>query len=66
MAGRVSQDSEIIRALKPGGKLMIAEPKGHVTEKDFRDTVVLAQRIGFNIVKCPNIGRSYSVFLVRQ
>ncbi|MTI55898.1 class I SAM-dependent methyltransferase [Geosporobacter ferrireducens] len=58
--------TEIIGVLKPGGKLMIAEPKGHVTEKDFRDTVMLAQRTGFSIAKWPNIGRSYSVLLIRQ
>jgi ubiquinone/menaquinone biosynthesis C-methylase UbiE len=38
---------EIHAALKPGGSLLLAEPKGHVSEADFGASVATAQRAGF-------------------
>ena len=55
--------SEILTVLKPGGMLLIAEPKGHVTENDFHDTMVTAQSAGFSIALKPEIGKSHSVLL---
>jgi ubiquinone/menaquinone biosynthesis C-methylase UbiE len=56
---------EIFKALKPGGKLLIAEPKGHVKEKDFDDCLNLARRLGFNIAERPEIGKSFSALLTK-
>lgn len=56
---------EIHKALKPGGKLLIAEPKGHVKENDFNDCINLARSIGFNIVERPEIGKSFSALLTK-
>jgi len=58
--------TEIIHSLKSGGRLLIAEPKGHVIEKEFNVTVSLAQESGFIIIEHPEIGRSYSVLLVKN
>lgn len=54
---------EIYKALKPGGKLLISEPKGHVKEKNFNDCVDLALSLGYSIVDRPEINKSFSVLL---
>lgn len=38
---------EIRQALKPEGKLLIKEPKGHVSKRDFGNSVALAKMHGF-------------------
>ena len=38
---------EIWQALKPGGKLLVVEPKGHVSEEQFGQTLAVAKKIGF-------------------
>jgi ubiquinone/menaquinone biosynthesis C-methylase UbiE len=38
---------QLHRALRPAGTLVISEPKGHVTEAGFADTIALAERVGF-------------------
>jgi 2-polyprenyl-3-methyl-5-hydroxy-6-metoxy-1,4-benzoquinol methylase len=42
--------SEIHEAIKPNGKFLVAEPKGHVSESDFDATVALAEQKGFTVV----------------
>ncbi len=39
---------EIFAALKPGGKLLVTEPRGHVSEADFSKSLSLAQEAGFS------------------
>jgi len=39
--------TDIWKALKPGGKLLIVEPKGHVSQDQFEQTVVTAEKVGF-------------------
>jgi ubiquinone/menaquinone biosynthesis C-methylase UbiE len=55
--------SEIHRAMKPSGKLLFAEPRGHVSKKDFDKTVSLAQTMGFKVVSDLKIRRSHAVLL---
>ena len=55
--------SEIHRALKPGGKLLFAEPKGHVSKQDFVRTVSLGQSRGFEVAGDLKIRRSHAVLL---
>ncbi|MEW9124967.1 MAG: class I SAM-dependent methyltransferase [Thermotaleaceae bacterium] len=55
--------NEVDRVLRRGGMLLIAEPKGHVKEEEFNDSIGLAQSKGFYIVDRPKIGRSLSVVL---
>ena len=40
---------ELGRALKPGGRLLVIEPKGHVKVQDFEKTLELAQGAGLRI-----------------
>ncbi|MFC1515376.1 class I SAM-dependent methyltransferase [Thermodesulfobacteriota bacterium] len=39
--------TEVWEALKPGGKLLVVEPKGHVSQEKFEQSVSLAEKAGF-------------------
>jgi len=39
--------TEVREALKPDGKLLIIEPKGHVSQTQFEQTVITAEKAGF-------------------
>lgn len=54
------------KALKQGGKMLLAEPSGHVKEQDFRGTSLRAQRAGFVVESEPCIPRSRSVLLAKR
>jgi len=54
---------EIAANLKPGGLLLIAEPRIHVTRASFETTVKMAKGVGFLPVGEPKIFLSCSVFL---
>ena len=55
--------SGIYETIKPAGKFLVEEPKGHVSEKDFEITVSTAEQTGFKIIERPQISRSRSVLL---
>jgi ubiquinone/menaquinone biosynthesis C-methylase UbiE len=38
---------QVYEALRPGGRMLIIEPKGHVKEKDFADSLLKARAAGF-------------------
>ena len=46
--GKEALFSQICRALKPGGRMLFAEPKGHVNQNAFDASVALALRNGFS------------------
>jgi SAM-dependent methyltransferase len=52
-------------ALKPGAKLLLAEPKGHVNEKEFEVTLDAAKAAGFAVVDRPAIRGSRSAVLMK-
>jgi SAM-dependent methyltransferase len=52
---------QIRRGLRPGARLLLSEPAGHVDEQEFRETVEAAERAGFEIVERPSIRRSRSL-----
>jgi ubiquinone/menaquinone biosynthesis C-methylase UbiE len=54
---------EIYAALKKDGLLLIAEPKGHVSENELEKSVSLAEKEGFHIIQKPEIKGSRSVLL---
>ena len=55
--------SEIYAALRPGGKLLIAEPRIHVTSKNFERTVSQAEGAGFSVLERPQVRVSRAVLL---
>lgn len=57
---------EIASVARPGGRLLVAEPKGHVSEAEFRETIAIARGDGLRIVDSPKIARSRAVLLQRD
>jgi ubiquinone/menaquinone biosynthesis C-methylase UbiE len=58
--------AEIFQALKPGCSFLVAEPRGHVTEEDLKQSITAAQGCGFKVVEYPQIPRSRSVLLTKN
>jgi len=54
------------RALKPGGRMLVSEPKHHVSESALAVTAALAESAGFSIEAKPSIRGSRSVLFARQ
>ena len=52
--------------LKAGGRLLIVEPKGHVREAAFENTVAAAERAGLSVVERPEVRRSHAVLLEKS
>lgn len=55
--------SEVYASMKQTGKLLLAEPKGHVSRLDFDKTVSTAQSVGFEVLRDLEIQRSRAVLL---
>ena len=55
--------SEIYDSMKQSGKLLLAEPRGHVSEREFEKTVSMAQSAGFEVLRDLEIRRSHAVLL---
>lgn len=56
---------QVHAALRPGGTCLLAEPKGHVSEKRFEETIATAQRAGFEVIGRPEVFRSRTALLNR-
>lgn len=57
--------SEVRKTLKPEGKLLIIEPRGHVSRAQFEQTVIAAEKAGFRVETSPGKLRSRSALLTR-
>ncbi len=57
--------SEISAILKPGGFLLLVEPKLHVNRKNFIISVETTRAVGLSVIDWPEILFSYSVLLQR-
>jgi ubiquinone/menaquinone biosynthesis C-methylase UbiE len=55
--------SEISAAMKQTGKLLIAEPRGHVSKEGFGKTVSTALLAGFEVINDVSIRKSYAILL---
>jgi SAM-dependent methyltransferase len=55
--------AEIRATLAPGGKVLVAEPRGHVTSPDFEATLAAARRAGLAAAPGPVIARSLTAVL---
>ncbi len=56
---------ELFELLKPGGRVLLAEPAGHVKEADFNDSLALAGKCGFAVGERPAIRMSRTAVLTR-
>ena len=56
---------QVHAALRPGGTCLLAEPKGHVSEKRFEETIATAQRADLELVGRPEVFRSRTALLNR-
>ena len=51
-------------SLKPGGRLLLAEPALHVSRAEFEFTVAVAEKVGFTVVARPRVGLSRAALLL--
>ncbi len=58
--------AEIQSLLVPGGRLLVAEPKGHVRKAAFEKTVNAATQAGLSVLERPKVRRSHAVLLERS
>jgi 2-polyprenyl-3-methyl-5-hydroxy-6-metoxy-1,4-benzoquinol methylase len=56
---------EVHQLLKPGATLLLAEPRGHVSDGDFERTLALALEAGFVETGRPEIRWSYAAVLTK-
>lgn len=56
---------ECAAALRPGGRLLVVEPKGHVTDVGFADTVSIVRSTGLDPAPAPAVWRSRTALFVR-
>ena len=55
--------AEIAASLKPEGRLLFVEPRGHVSEDAFAVSLALAEQAGFRVVDRPRIRRDPAALL---
>ncbi len=55
--------NEIYLSLRRGGRLFIAEPKGHSSQKNFDNILTIVKSIGFKISGYPAVRQSRAVLL---
>jgi 2-polyprenyl-3-methyl-5-hydroxy-6-metoxy-1,4-benzoquinol methylase len=58
--------SQVHQSMKPGGKFLVGEPKGHVSTDDFNQTIATARRCRFEVVEHPEIKRTRAVLLNKR
>jgi ubiquinone/menaquinone biosynthesis C-methylase UbiE len=58
--------SEIHSSLIRGGKILIAEPKFHISKNNFDESIKIAQNLGFKIIEYPAIKRSHVLLLQKN
>jgi ubiquinone/menaquinone biosynthesis C-methylase UbiE len=55
--------NEVSTILKPGGRLLVVEPKFHVSKSSFEETIRMAQSAGLRPISRPNVIFSRTVLL---
>lgn len=56
---------EVAALLRPGARLFVAEPRGHVSAEDVERTVALASAVGLQVESRPRVALSRAVVLAR-
>ena len=59
-AGYMVTISECHDALTSGGRMLIAEPRGHVDENEFEATCEISRECGFIEADAPKLRKSFS------
>lgn len=57
---------EISSRLKPGGSLLLVEPRMHVSGDNFTETINLAKSAGLSVIDRPKIFISYAVLFKKE
>jgi SAM-dependent methyltransferase len=58
--------AEIHSTLGPKGRFLLAEPAGHVSDKDFAESIAAAEAAGLSVVDRPGIRMSHAALLERK
>jgi len=61
--GKENLYKELYALLKPGGKILIIEPKGHVKKQEFKEMVFKLESLGLYTLKCAKVLFSFTVLL---
>jgi len=55
--------AQVVSALAPDGRILLAEPRGHVSEAEFEDTLAVARVRGLDVIGSPAIRGSRTAVL---
>ncbi|MBD3258644.1 methyltransferase domain-containing protein [candidate division GN15 bacterium] len=55
---------QIADTLSPGGRVLLLEPSGHVSERDMQEEIRLAELVGLQVRERPVLRRSHAAVLV--
>ena len=58
--------AEIYQALRQNGRLLVSEPEGHVSEKNFEKTISVAQMNDFEVIDNPQVKRIRVMLLEKR
>lgn len=56
---------ETYRMLRPGSRLLLAEPRRHVPRDRFTEVVEMAQDVGYDLTRLPRVGLSHAALLTK-
>ncbi len=58
--------NEVAVSSRPGGQLLLSEPRGHVNDEQFGAELSSAAAVGFEVTARPVIWRSHTALLVKR
>lgn len=58
--------TQVHAVLKKSAKLLLAEPKGHVTGAEFKKTLAIARDVGFTLIDSPVISLSHAALVEKH
>jgi ubiquinone/menaquinone biosynthesis C-methylase UbiE len=64
--GKENLYKELHSLLKPGGKLLIIEPKGQVSKQEFKTMILQLASLGFHAINCSKVFFSRTALLQKS
>jgi len=58
--------TDVWQALKQGSKLLVVEPKGHISQDEFAESVAIAEKVGFEPEALSKIVRDRAALLIKK